>query len=102
MKIYIVDTTKKMKEIKKAFEDYNLEIKENTKFKMTKNDYAILSDQNGINGEIKNLKNIIILVNSKDYKYIWKLANEYKVIDINDENMESEYISNRIKSIISQ
>ena len=102
MKLYIVDNTRKMKEIKRALEDYNLETKENVKFKMTKNDYVILSDEEGTLDGIENLKNIIILVKDKNYKYIWKLANAYKTVDIIDENMESEYIANRIKSLISQ
>ena len=101
MKIYIVDNTRKMKEIKRALEDYNVEIKDNAKFKMTKNDYVILSDEVGTLDGIENLKNIIILVKDKNYKYIWKLANSYKTIDIIDGSMDTKYIVSRIESCIS-
>lgn len=98
MKIYIVDNTRKMKQIKKEFEDYNIEIKENAKFKMTKNDYVILSDEEGTLDGIENLKNIFVLVKDKNYKYIWKLANAYKTIDIIDGNLDAIYIAERIKT----
>ena len=101
MKIYIVDNTRKMKEIKRALEDYTVEIKDNAKFKMTKNDYVILSDEVGTLDGIENLKNIIILVKDKNYKYIWKLANSYKTIDIIDGSMDTKYIVSRIESCIS-
>lgn len=100
MKIYIVDNTRKMKEIKRALEEYNIEIKETTRFKMTKNDYVILSDEEGTLDGIENLKNVIILVKDKNYKYIWKLANTYKTVDIIDGNMETKYIVSRIEKSI--
>ena len=46
------------------------------------------------------LKNIIILVNRKDYKYIWKLSDTYKTLDIIDAYMNDEYIVERIKKVI--
>lgn len=100
MKIYIVDNTRKMKQIKKEFVEYNIEIKENAKFKMTKNDYVILSDEEGTFEGIENLKNIFILVKDKNYKYIWKLANAYRTIDIIDGELDAEYIAERIKAKI--
>lgn len=100
MKIYIVDNTRKMKEIKRALEEYNIEIKETTRFKMTKNDYVILSDEEGTLDGIENLKNVIILVKDRNYKYIWKLANTYKTVDIIDGSMDTKYIVSRIEKSI--
>lgn len=101
MKIYIVDNIRKLKKVKKELEEYfTVESKENCNFKMTKNDYAIVCDEEGSLEGIDKLKNIIFTTNNKDYKYIWKIANELKTIDIIDINLNENFISNRIKKLI--
>ena len=102
MKIFLVGNTRKMNKISKILENNeieSIEIKENCKFRMTKNDYTILSDEYEL-ADIDKLKNIIILVNRKDYKYIWKLSDTYKTLDIIDAYMNDEYIVERIKKVI--
>lgn len=101
MKVYIIDNIRKLKKIKKELEeDFVVESKENCNFKMTKNDYAIISDEEGSLEGIDKLKNIIFITNNKEYKYIWKIANELKTADIIDINLDELYISNRIKKLV--
>lgn len=103
MKVYIIDNCRKTKKIKKMLEErFNVEEKENCKFKMTKNDYVIISDENGIEENIDKLKNIIFFVNNNEYKYIWKLANCYKTVDIIYSNLDEEYICKRIENLIGK
>ena len=98
MKLYIIDNTRKLKKIERELEEqFNVEAKENCKFKMTKNDYAILSDEFGLPEGLDKLKNIIFLVCRKENKYIWKLANDYKTIDIIDNEENEKYIFKRIE-----
>ena len=102
MKIYFVDKLKKFGSLINELESLDIapiEIKENCKFKMTKNDYVIFDTQNDFEG-IEKLKNIIFLVKDQDYKYIWKLANSYKSVDIIDTKENIEYISKRIEKRI--
>lgn len=102
MKLYLVNNTRKLKKVKKILEEeFVIEEKENLKFKMTKNDYVIVSDEEGSLDGLENLKNIIILVNQKSYQYIWKLASHDKTIDIIDNDQDENYIANRIKAKIS-
>lgn len=101
MKIYIIDNTRKLKKIKNELEkEYDIEERDNINFKMTKNDYVILSDETKNIENLEKLKNIIILVEEKSYKYIWKLATEYKTIDIIDNEQDEKYIVERIKTTI--
>lgn len=101
MKLFLIDNTRKMKKIKKELEEeIVVDCKENLKFKMTKNDYVLLSDEVGSIEGLEKLKNIIILVTNKDKKYIWNLINNYKTIDIIDNSQDDLYISSRIKKII--
>lgn len=102
MKIFLIDEGIKIKRINKELEKYeieNIELKENCKFKMTKKDYMIITDDSKFD-DLEKLKNIIIIVKNKDYKYIWQLANTYRTIDIIDSNMSDEYIAKRIEKII--
>lgn len=98
MKIYFIDkTTKCSKYIKKLenhFEE-NIVLKKDTNFKMTKNDFVIITDLD-IDDNLKKLKNIIFLVTDKSYKSVWNKASEYNSIDIIDICMPEEYIINRI------
>lgn len=98
MKIYLIDKYKNKDFILKSFGD-EIEIKENCKFRMTKNDFVITSENEETEG-LEKLKNIIFLTKSQEYKRIWKLANDFKIIDIIDENLKPEYIIERIKKKI--
>lgn len=102
MKIYLIDSNQKMKKIIRELEKLeieNIEIKNDNKFKMTKNDFVITCDETPLEG-LEKLKNIIFLMNSKDYKYAWNMANNYKTIDLIDLNMPEEYIAKRIKNML--
>ena len=100
MKVYLIENSKKMIKIKKELEEFNIESREDFKIKMTKNDFVIVNDDKEKTNEIEKLKNIIFITNEKDYKHIWKLANNYKTIDIIDSNQSEEYIATRIKRLI--
>ena len=103
MKVYLLDNDRKIKKIKKELEKvYSVESKENLKFKMTKNDFVIVSDAEGVMEGLDKLKNLIMLVTRKDKKYIWQLVNEYKTIDIIDNLMSEEYIVERIERKIGK
>lgn len=95
MKIYLIDKYGNKNFILKNFEQY-IEVKENCKFRMTKNDFVITSENEETEG-LEKLKNIIFLTKNQGYKHIWKLANDLKTIDIINENLKSEYIVERIK-----
>lgn len=102
MKIFLIDKTRKLKRISKALETSgveNIESKEDLKFRMTKNDYLILSDEDNLDG-LEKLKNIILLVKDKNYKYIWNFINKYKILDIIDLELNEDYIANRIIKIV--
>ena len=101
MKIYVIDKYNKLGKIINNLDYENIENKQNCKFKMNKSDYAILSENEELEGAEK-LKNLIFIVQSIEYKKIWKLANDYKTIDIIDYNMTPEYIVDRINSKIKE
>lgn len=98
MKIYLIDKYRNKDFILKSFGD-EIEIKESCKFRMTKNDFVITSENEETEG-LEKLKNIIFLTKSQEYKHIWKLANDFKTIDIINENLKPEYIIERIKKKI--
>lgn len=95
MKIYLIDKYKRKDFIIKNFNDY-IDVKEDCKFRMTKNDFVITSEDECVEG-LEKLKNIIFLTKNQEYKHIWKIANDFKTIDIINENLSSEYIVERIK-----
>lgn len=95
MKIYLIDKYKNKNFISKYF-NQEVEVKENCKFRMTKNDFVITSENEETEG-LEKLKNIIFLTKNQEYKHIWKLANDFKTIDIIDENLKAEYVIERIK-----
>ena len=93
-----------IKRVNRILEDMGIEgieAKENCKFKMTKNDFVVVSDEVKIEG-LEKLKNIIILTKDKDYKYIWRLSNMYKTVDIIDGSMSEEYIAKRILKMVGR
>ena len=97
MKIYIVDTTRKLKKIKRELErEFHIETKENTNFKMTKNDYVIFSNEVGTMEGLEKLKNIFFLTENKEYRFVWQIITQYKVIDVIDNQSDETYIANRI------
>ena len=69
MKIFLIDNCILIKRINRLLEEMTvegIEVKDNCKFKMTKNDYVIISDEVNLEG-LEKLKNIIILTKNKDY-----------------------------------
>ena len=104
MKIFLVTNSRKGKKIgKRLEEDYIVEWKEgNEPFKMTKNDYAILSDDINLSEYMEKGKKLILLVKEKEYSYIFSLAQKERVIDIIDINQEEEEIIQRIKRKIGK
>lgn len=99
MKIYIVDKYNELNKLINEFNEDNIEIKNDCKFKMTKNDFLIVCEK--MEG-LEKLKNIFFLTKSNDYKYIWNLANNYKTIDIIDFKLSADFIVNRIKNKIKE
>ena len=93
MKIYVVNKNNELNKIANCLEDFTIETKNDCKFKMTKNDYLIINEQ--MEGLDKQ-KNIFFITNSKEYKYIWNLVENYKTLDIIDSNLPVDYIVNRI------
>ena len=103
MKIYMIDRTRKLKKIKKALEqDFVVESKEDAHFKMTKNDFVILSDEEGTWEDVDKLKNIIALVSHYEEAYIWDLVTRYAMVDIMDVQLEENDMIHRIKRTILQ
>lgn len=103
MKIFLIDKYNNLNKFEKSLKEIeieNIEKKENCKFRMTKNDYILTSDENDLEG-LDKLKNIIILVKNKEYKHIWNFVNRYKTLDVIDINMPSEYVAERIKRLVS-
>ena len=99
MKLYIINNTRKLKKIKHFLEsnyEISIEDKEDSNFKMTKNDFVLISDESKSLDGLEKLKNIIVLTQNKDYRYIWNIANNFKIIDIIDNDLTEDYISNRI------
>ena len=88
-----------LNKIANCLEDFTIETKNDCKFKMTKNDYLIINEQ--MEGLDKQ-KNIFFITNSKEYKYIWNLVENYKTLDIIDSNLPVDYIVNRIKNKIKE
>ena len=101
MKIFLVDNTRKIKKIKKELEkEFVVESKESTNFKMTKNDFVIFSNEEGTLDGLEKLKNIFFLTQNQEYSYIWSLTNQYKLVDIIDNQQDETYIANRIARLI--
>lgn len=102
MKIFFVDKYNNFNKLIKYIHDNGIESierKEDLKFRMTKNDYVIMPDENPFEG-LDKCKNIIMLASSKEYKHIWKLVNSYKTLDVISEDMPNEYILGRIKRLV--
>ena len=101
MKLYFVTNTKKVKAIQKRVEIQCItEEKTNIEFKMTKNDFVVLSNEKGNLDNMEKLKNIILLTCDKTQKYIWRMIHQYKIIDIIDIDMDEKYIAERIQQVI--
>ena len=97
MKICLLDTTRKLKKVKKILEqEFVVETKENLYFKMTKNDYVIVSNEVGTLEGLEKLKNIFLLTENKEYHFVWQCMMQYKLIDVIDNQLEESYIANRI------
>lgn len=101
MKLFYVDKFNCLNKLVKSFDFETIERKEDCKFRMTKNDYVLISDADSFDG-LEKLKNIIVLARNKDYKHIWKISNEYKVLDVIDINMPIEYIVKRVKRLVAE
>lgn len=103
MKIYVVSSNRQMQKLKMELEkSYDVEEKENGKIRMTKNDFVLLSDEEGTLEGMEKLKNIIFLASHQEPSYVWKLVTQYKTIDIIDSRMEEEYIVSRVQRVIQQ
>ena len=101
MKFFYIDKNNSLNKLINNFEFENIERKEDCKFRMTKYDYALISDSDSFDG-LEKLKNIIVLVSNKEYKHIWKMVSSYKVLDVIDINMSSEYIVKRINRLVKE
>lgn len=102
MKIFVVDKFNEFAKVIRKLEKIGydgVERKENLKFRMTKNDYVILDDKQELEG-LEKLKNIIMILNDKNLKNVWKMVNDYKTIDIIDSGVSEEYLVNRIDKIL--
>lgn len=101
MKFFYIDKNNNLSKIINKFEFENIERKEDCKFRMTKSDYVLISDLESFEG-LDKLKNIIVLVDNKDYKHIWRIVSLYKVLDVIDINMSSEYIIKRVSELVKE
>ena len=106
MKIYFIDKTGRNLRIKKLMEESgieNIEHKESYSFRCTKNDFVILSEYNerDDNTALKRFSNLIVITDSNNSDIAWKLATEYKTVDIIYEKCGEEYIASRIVKLIS-
>lgn len=102
MKIFVIDKFNEFGKIIKSLEIIGYETvekKENLKFRMSKNDYVILDDKQELEG-LEKLKNIIMILNDKNYKKVWKFVSNYKTIDIIDSNVSEEYLVCRIDKLL--
>ena len=102
MKIFVVDKFNEFAKVIRKLEKIGydgVERKENLKFRMTKNDYVILDDKQELEG-LEKLKNIIMILNDKNLKNVWKMVNDYKTIDIIDSGVSEEYLVNRIDKLL--
>lgn len=101
MKFFYVDKFNNLNKLVKNFDFESIERKEDCKFRMTKNDYVLISDEDSFEG-LEKLKNVIVLVKNKEYKHIWKIANSYKVLDVIDIGMPIEYIAKRVSRLVDE
>lgn len=102
MKIFVVDKFNKHgKTIRKLGKiGYDaVERKENLKFRMSKNDYVILDDEQELDG-LEKIKNIIMILKDKNYKNVWKFADRCKTIDIIDSDVSEDYLVYRIDKLL--
>lgn len=103
MKIFLIDRYNKNYDIVKGLQTHgieNIETKENTKIKATKNDVLILLEDSDFEALSKTTKVIWITKNNNE-KDIWKFVNLYNCIDIIDANLDREYIIKRIAQNIA-
>lgn len=104
MKIFLVDKYNELgKHLRKLekLDIVSVEKKDDCKFKMTKNDFAIITDNNEFEG-IEKLKNIIVLTKKSEKNHIWNMINRYKVIDVIDFKMPVEYACERIERLVKK
>lgn len=102
MKIFVIDRFNEFGKTIKSLEKIGYETvekRENLKFRMSKNDYVILDDKQDLEG-LEKLKNIIMILNDKNYKNVWKFVSDYKTIDIIDSKVSEEYLVCRIDKIL--
>lgn len=103
MKIFLIDRYNKNYDIVKGLQTYgieNVETKENTKIKATKNDVLILLEDSDFEDLSKTTK-VIWITKNKNEKDIWKFVNLYNCIDIIDANLDRKYIIKRIAQNIA-
>lgn len=101
MKFFYIDKLNTLNGLIKKLNFENIERKEDFKFRMTKNDYLLISDSSDFEG-LEKFKNIIVLVKNKDYKNIYSLIKSYNVLDVIDIGMSTEYIANRITRLVGE
>ena len=98
MKVFIVDNTRKLMKIRKELEkDFTVESKKDCSFKMTKNDFAIISDEIGLLDGAEKLKNVFFITTDKRPEAIWNYASNYNTVDIIDNKLDEAYMAQRIK-----
>lgn len=105
MKIFFIDKKGKKLRLKKLLEETGLgtiEYKNNYSFRCTKNDIVILSeyDEREDYTSLKKYHNLIVIINKEDIPLVWKLINEYDILDVVYDNTGEEYIAERIAKLI--
>lgn len=107
MKIYFIDKTGRNYKIKDMLEKkgiQNIDIKDTYNFRCTKNDFVILSEYNDNDSEnsyLSKYNNLIIITTNTKEDVVWKLANEFKTIDIISNKCNEEYVVERITKLIT-
>ena len=98
MRIFLIDRYKNSYDIAKKLKENgieNIDIKEECKFKTTKNDIIILMDNSDYEG-LSKTSMIILITKNKDAKFIWWFINTYNCIDVIDIGNDRSIILDRL------
>ena len=102
MKVFLIDKYNKSSDLVKILHDNsidNVEIVKDEKCKFTKNDVVIVADDAN-HSELSKSARTIFITNNKTSNNVWKLANDFRCIDIIDGSLDRKYIGDRIVSAL--